>query len=269
MAKVEFKNVYKIFSRRQVELLPKVKAGMGKEALLNEYNATLGVNDMSLAIEENEFFVLMGLSGSGKSTVIRHVNGLIEPTAGEVLVDGQNVSGLSGEPLLQLRQRKVSMVFQKFALFPHKTVFENIAFGLRVRGERKEEFTPKVMHWLERVGLAGYENRLPRQLSGGMQQRVGIARALVVETEILMMDEPFSALDPLIRAEMQETMLGLRKELKKTILFVTHDVDEAFKLADRVAIMKDGALVQCGTPQELTDRPASDYVRRFTEKMRG
>jgi glycine betaine/proline transport system ATP-binding protein len=263
--KIEFRNIYKVFGAKPLEGLQFVKNGGSKDDLLDQQNQTLGINNLSLAIEENEFFVIMGLSGSGKSTLIRHLNSLIGATDGSVLVDGQDVTHLKGDALLNFRRHKVSMVFQKFALLPHKTVKENIALGLRIRGEGKEEKNKKVQKWIDIVGLTGYEDSYPRQLSGGMQQRVGIARALAVETDILIMDEPFSALDPLIRAEMQDVVLGLKDKMKKTVVFVTHDLEEAVKLGDRMAILKDGELVQLGTPENIVNNPNCEYVSKFVE----
>jgi glycine betaine/proline transport system ATP-binding protein len=264
---IQLKNIYKIFGKNPQKAFELLKKGKSKDFILSETNHTIGIHNLSLEIPKNTFYVLMGLSGSGKSTLIRHLNGLIQPTSGEVFVDGENILNFNKTQWTNYRRYKISMVFQKFALFPHKTVFENASFGLEIRGETKKNTLPLVMHWIEKVGLRGYENSYPHQLSGGMQQRVGIARALAVNPDILLMDEPFGALDPLIRAEMQETLLELCKDLQKTIIFVTHDLDEAIKLSDKIAILKDGELVQEGTANEIIENPASEYVEKFVEKI--
>ena len=265
--KVEFKNIYKIFESHHPDDLSSVKNGLTKKQLLEERNLNLGINNISLKIFKNEFFVLMGLSGSGKSTLIRHINGLIEATDGQVLVDEQDVTQLNSEELIEFRRHKASMVFQRFGLLPHKTVFENVEFGLNIRGEIKDESHAKVTKWIETVGLKGYENAFPKNLSGGMQQRVGIARGLATETDILIMDEPFSALDPVIRSEMQDVVLELKNKMKKTVIFVTHDLEEAIKLGDRMAVLKDGEIVQIGTPSEIVNSPNSKYVKKFVESV--
>jgi len=265
MVKIEFKNIHKIFGKNPQQSMEYLNNGMSKEDLLEKYGHTVGIHNLNLSIQEGEFFVIMGLSGSGKSTLVRHLNGLIEATSGQVMVDGQDVTHLTHEELLVFRRYKVSMVFQKFGLFPHKTVMENVSYGLKVRGEAKKQRLEKSQTWIETVGLSGYENVYPNALSGGMQQRVGIARALCTETDILIMDEPFSALDPMIRTEMQDVVLGLKEKLKKTIIFVTHDLSEAVKLADRMAILNNGELIQVGTPQEIRETPNCDYVKRFVE----
>jgi glycine betaine/proline transport system ATP-binding protein len=209
----------------------------------------------------------MGLSGSGKSTLIRHFNRLIEPTAGQILVDGQDVMALGPRELEQFRQRTMSMVFQRFGLFPHRNVLDNAAYGLQVQGMPKAEREAKARHWLEQVGLKGFEKQYPRQLSGGMQQRVGLARALATDADILLMDEAFSALDPLIRREMQDQLLALQAKLNKTIVFITHDLDEALRLGNRIAILKDGELVQEGAPEDILLNPANDYVQAFLQDV--
>tara|TARA_B100000925_G_scaffold57475_2_gene38098 strand:+ start:9456 stop:10271 length:816 start_codon:yes stop_codon:yes gene_type:complete len=266
--KIDFKNIFKVFGKKPHNGVTFVKSGGTKEELLTQQKQTLGINNISLSIKKNEFFVIMGLSGSGKSTLIRHLNGLIEATDGEVLFDGRDVTHLKGEDLLEFRRQKVSMVFQKFGLLPHKNILENVAFGLSIRGEKKDIQKGKAKSWIDVVGLNGYEDSYPRQLSGGMQQRVGIARALACETDVLIMDEPFSALDPLIRNEMQDVVLGLKDKMKKTVVFVTHDLDEAIKLADRMAILKDGELVQIGTPVDIINNPNCEYVSRFVENVK-
>jgi len=220
---------------------------------------------ISLEIGEGEIFVVIGLSGSGKSTLVRHVNRLIDPTAGRVLVDGQDVTGFDDGALRAYRQRSVSMVFQGFGLMPHRNVLDNVAFGLLARGEERAAALDKARHWVETVGLSGYEGVRPDGLSGGMRQRVGLARALAVDTGILLMDEAFSALDPLTRADMQDLLLDLQARLKKTVLFVTHDLDEAVRLGNRIAVMRDGEVVQVDTPAAILAHPADNYVRRFVQ----
>jgi glycine betaine/proline transport system ATP-binding protein len=270
MGDIVLRNVTKIFGPAPHRALERVRAGATKEALLAQTGHTIGVRDVSLTIEAGTCFVVMGLSGSGKSTLIRHLNRLIEPTAGEILFEGEDILQLDAEALRRFRRDRTSMVFQRFALFPHKTVLENAAYGLdvqaRSRAERRAN-QEKARRWLERVGLAGYEAQYPSQLSGGMQQRVGLARALATEAEVMLMDEAFSALDPLIRREMQDQLLRLQAELHRTIVFITHDLDEALRLGDRIAIMNDGAIEQLGRPEEILQRPASAYVARFIEDV--
>lgn len=236
---------------------------MGKAELLQKHGHVLGLQNINVDMKAGEITVVMGLPGSGKSTLIRHVNRLIEPTAGEIEIDGQNILTLSSTELLQFRQPKMSMVFQKFALFPHRTVLQNAAMALEVRGENTAKREAEAANWLDRVGLIGFEGHYPHQLSGGMQQRVGIARALASNSDIMLMDEAFSALDPLIRTDMQNLLLELQTELHKTIVFITHDLDEALKLADHLAILKDGAVVQQGEPQEILLNPADPYIEDF------
>ena len=270
MALIEIRNVYKIFGegREQEAALDLARAGVEKNDVLVETGCTLGLKDVSLSVERGETFVVMGLSGSGKSTLIRHINRLIDPTTGQVLVDGRDVLEFSPEELLAFRRGAVSMVFQRFALFPHMTVLENVGYGLEVQGVDPEERRRRAMAWIEDVELTGYENAYPAQLSGGMQQRVGLARALCTDPEILLMDEPFSALDPLIRKQMQEHLIALQRDLKKTIVFITHDLDEALHLGDHVAILKDGVIDQIGKPNEILLRPATDYVREFVREVK-
>lgn len=244
-----------------------LQRGTSKSELMEKTGHTIGLQDVSLSVEAGETFVVMGLSGSGKSTLIRCLNRLIEPTAGQILVDGQDVTKLSEEGLRELRQKKMAMVFQRFGLLPHRTVLENIAYGLEVQGVAGPERLEKATQWVETVGLKGWEHSYPSQLSGGMQQRVGIARALCTDPEILLMDEPFSALDPLIRREMQEELISLQAKLNKTIVFITHDLDEALRLGDHIAILKDGQLVQVGTSEEILTKPADDYVADFTRDV--
>jgi glycine betaine/proline transport system ATP-binding protein len=240
---------------------------MGKEELLARHGHVLGLNNINVDMQAGEITVVMGLSGSGKSTLIRHLNRLIEPTVGEIIVQGEDVMGLSEDGLRLARQQKMSMVFQKFALLPHKTVLKNAGMPLSVRGEDEETCEKEATKWLDRVGLIGYENHYPAQLSGGMQQRVGIARALTANTDIMLMDEAFSALDPLIRTDMQNLLLELQKELQKTIIFITHDLDEALKLADHLVILKDGAVVQQGEPQGILLNPCDPYIEDFVSDI--
>lgn len=265
--KVRLRGLYKIFGSKDKDVLHHVKKGMGKEDLLEQHQHVLGLQDINVDMQAGEITVVMGLSGSGKSTLIRHLNRLIEPTAGEILIDGVDVMGLSEEDLREARQTKMSMVFQKFALLPHRTVLQNAAMALAVRGADEATQTQEAMKWLARVGLQGYEDRYPAQLSGGMQQRVGIARALTANTDIMLMDEAFSALDPLIRTDMQNLLLELQDELQKTIVFITHDLDEALKLADHLVILKDGAVVQQGEPQGILMNPCDPYIEDFVSDI--
>lgn len=263
MSKIEVRKLYKIFGPEPGKALEKLKAGMSKEDLLQKLGHTVGVCDVSFSVEQGEIFVVMGLSGSGKSTLVRCLNRLIEPTAGEVLIDGEVITGLSSEKLRLFRQKKMSMVFQRFALFPHRTILQNVAYGLEIQGMNKQEREERALDMLSTVGLKEWGSVYPDQLSGGMQQRVGLARALAVDPDILLMDEPFSALDPLIRKEMQEELSELQSNMQKTIIFITHDLDEALKLGDRIAIMKDGQIVQLGTPEEILTNPSTEYVANF------
>ena len=264
---IKINQLYKIFGDGQENALELVKNGIGKEELLEKSNCVLGLNNISLNIEKAKIQVVMGLSGSGKSTLIRHLNRLIEPTSGEILFNNTNILNLTQKELIQFRQNKMSMVFQKFALFPHKTVLQNVGYGLAVQNIPKGEWIEKATKWINRVGLEGYEIYYPGQLSGGMQQRVGLARALATDAEILLMDEAFSALDPLIRSEMQNILLDLQNELHKTIIFITHDLDEALKIGDRIAILRDGSMIQDSDPQEIIMNPADDYVSDFIKDI--
>lgn len=261
--KVSIKGLYKIFGDDSRAMLEHVKAGMGKPELLENYGHVLGLQNINIDMNAGEITVIMGLSGSGKSTLIRHLNRLIEPTAGDILVDGENVMEYEDAQLQSLRQNRMSMVFQKFALFPHRTVLENSGMARRVRGEDEASANVEGQKWLERVGLEGYEGHYPSQLSGGMQQRVGIARALASDSDIMLMDEAFSALDPLIRTDMQDLLLELQRELQKTVVFITHDLDEALKLADHLVILKDGAIIQQGEPQNILLHPNDPYIIDF------
>lgn len=267
MAKVSVKSLYKIYGPKAQKALSLVKEGISKDELLAKTGNGIGINDANFDVEEGEIFVVMGLSGSGKSTMIRCLNRLIEPTAGEIHIDGVNIVGCSENVLLEVRRKKVAMVFQHFALFPHRTVADNVAYGLEVQKVPLEERSKKAYEALEMVGLKGYETSFPSSLSGGMQQRVGLARALATDADILLMDEAFSALDPLIRTEMQDELMALQEKMKKTIIFITHDLDEALKIGDRIAIMKEGVVVQIGTPEEILDKPADDYVKAFIKDV--
>ena len=265
--KVSIKNLYKIFGSNPQSVLGEAQAGMSKADLLEKHGHVLGLRDVNIDIKARGIQVIMGLSGSGKSTLIRHINRLIEPTAGEIIIDGQDVLSMSEDELLEFRRFKASMVFQKFGLLPHRTVQDNAAYGLTIQGMDKAEAIEKSSYWVKRVGLAGFENHYPAQLSGGMQQRVGLARALATDAQILLMDEAFSALDPLIRTDMQDVLLDLQEELHKTIIFITHDLDEALRIGDDIAILRDGAVIQQGTPQEIVLNPADDYVRDFIKDI--
>ena len=264
---IKVNQLYKIFGDKPIEALDLVKNGMGKDELLEKSNCVLGLNNINLNINKAKIQVVMGLSGSGKSTLIRHLNRLIEPTSGQVLVNDTDILKLNSKELVQFRQNNMSMVFQKFALFPHKTVLQNVGYGLAIQNISEKEWSEKAQRWISRVGLDGYESYYPGQLSGGMQQRVGLARALATDAEILLMDEAFSALDPLIRSEMQNILLDLQNELHKTIIFITHDLDEALKIGDRIAILRDGSMVQDSDPQEIIMKPADDYVSDFIKDI--
>ncbi len=261
--KISVEGLYKIFGDDPASVLDQARSGMSKPDLLAKHNHVLGLRDIDVEMRAGEITVIMGLSGSGKSTLIRHLNRLIEPTAGRILVDGDDVMAYGSQALRELRQTRMSMVFQKFALLPHRTVAENAGMALAIRGASRTEAAKDGERWLARVGLEGYGDYLPAQLSGGMQQRVGLARALASNAEIMLMDEAFSALDPLIRTDMQNLLIELQGELQKTIVFITHDLDEALKLADHLVILKDGEIVQQGDPQAIVMQPADDYVADF------
>ena len=265
--KVTIRNLYKIFGSSPSSMVERVKNGISKKDLLDKHGHVLALTDVNLDVPARRIQVIMGLSGSGKSTLIRHVNRLIEPTTGEIIIDGQNVLGMNQNELREFRKQKASMVFQKFALLPHYTVADNVAFGLTIQNIPKNEALERSSKWVERVGLAGYERHFPDQLSGGMQQRVGLARALTTDAEILLMDEAFSALDPLIRTDMQDVLLSLQEELHKTILFITHDLDEALRIGDNIAILRDGEIVQKGSPQEIVLKPSDGYVSDFIKDI--
>lgn len=261
--KIEIKNLFKIFGPHPKNALKLLKDGLDKEAIFEKTETTVGVQDASFEIYTGEIFVIMGLSGSGKSTMVRMLNRLIEPTVGEVLIDGEDIVTMSDEQLVKVRRAKLSMVFQSFALMPHMTVLQNAAFGLEMDGVDKETREKRALQALEQVGLDAWAESMPNELSGGMQQRVGLARGLAVDPDILLMDEAFSALDPLIRTEMQDELLKLQSKSKRTIVFISHDLDEAMRIGDRIAIMEGGRVVQVGTPEEILQNPADDYVRAF------
>ena len=265
--KIQIKNLYKIFGKNTKSALEQVKDGVNKDELLEKHNHVLGLKDINLDIKEKSIQVVMGLSGSGKSTLIRHVNRLIEPTDGSVVVDGEDVLKMNDESLRDFRRKKTAMVFQRFALLPHKTVLENTLFGLHIQKVDEKEANTRARRWIDRVGLSGYEEKYPQHLSGGMQQRVGLARALTNDGEILLMDEAFSALDPLIRKDMQDILLELQDELHKTVVFITHDLDEALKIGDRIAILKDGIMDQEGIPADILLSPKTQYVKDFVEDV--
>jgi len=267
MSKIEINNIYKIFGNDPDSVMDMVKNGSTKDEVLEQTGHTVGLDNVSLNIEEGETFVCMGLSGSGKSTLIRHLNRLIDPTAGEVLIDGENVMSFNPEQLIDFRRHKMSMVFQRFGLFPHKTVMQNVGYGLEMQGKSEDERDKIAMEKIEAVGLNGFENQFPNQLSGGMQQRVGLARALATNSDIMLMDEAFSALDPLIRSDMQKQLLDLQAQLKKTIVFITHDLDESLRLGDHIGILNAGKLVQVGTPVDIIMNPADDYVKAFVKDV--
>ncbi|PZL73082.1 glycine betaine/L-proline ABC transporter ATP-binding protein [Enterococcus plantarum] len=267
LPKVKVSHLTKIFGKKSKQALEMIKENKDKTEILKKTGATVGVYDVNFEVEEGEIFVIMGLSGSGKSTLIRLLNRLIEPTSGDIFIDNQEIAKLDKEGLREVRRNKMSMVFQNFGLFPHRTILENTEYGLEVRGVPKEERTAKAEKALENSSLLAFKDQFPNQLSGGMQQRVGLARALANDPEILLMDEAFSALDPLIRREMQDELVDLQDNVKKTIIFITHDLNEALRIGDRIALMKDGQIMQIGTGEEILTNPANDYVRTFVEDV--
>lgn len=264
---IEFKHIWKIFGPNPQHVVKTIQPEQDRAEILATTGHVVAVRDVSFEIEKGEIFVVMGLSGSGKSTLIRCLSRLIEPTAGAVLINGEDVTAMSDSRLRELRRSTVSMVFQRFGLFPHRRVIDNVAYGLEIQGMSADKRRQKAEEVLGLVGLKGWENHYPHELSGGMQQRVGLGRALAVDPEILLCDEPFSALDPLIRRDMQNELIHLQQTLKKTIVFITHDFLEALKLGDRIAIMKDGVIVQIGTPQQIVGNPADAYVREFVRDV--
>jgi glycine betaine/proline transport system ATP-binding protein len=264
---IEISGLYQVFGNKAASVLPMVKAGKSKDEVLAETGHTVGLRDINLDVKRGEIFVIMGLSGSGKSTMIRHFNRLIDPTEGQIKVEGNDIMKLSDKELIQFRRHKMSMVFQHFGLMPHRTVLDNVAYGLAIQKVDKATRLADANQWLETVGLGGYGDQYPSQLSGGQQQRVGLARALCTNAEILLMDEAFSALDPLIRSEMQDQLIELQAKLKKTIIFITHDLDEALRIGDRIAILKDGILSQVGKPVDILLNPADAYVEAFVKDV--
>lgn len=264
---IRINGLYKIFGSHAEDHIDAVKAGLSKTDLLNKHAHVLGLRDINLDIPSGCIQVIMGLSGSGKSTLIRHINRLIDPTAGEVLVDGVDIVKMNDQALREFRRQQTAMVFQKFALLPHRTVLENTVYGLEIQGMPRSKSTDIAMRWLERVGLKGFEQRYPNQLSGGMQQRVGLARALANDAPVLLMDEAYSALDPLIRVDMQTVLLDIQKEIRKTIVFITHDLDEALRLGDQIAILRDGEIIQQGTSQDIVLRPQDEYIANFVREV--
>ncbi|MGM0417897.1 MAG: quaternary amine ABC transporter ATP-binding protein [Thermodesulfobacteriota bacterium] len=267
MSKIVIENLYKIFGPNPKKAIKLLEEGTSKDDLLNKHKHAVGVGGVSFDVQEGEILVVMGLSGSGKSTLVRCINRLIEPSGGKVTIDGININKLTEKELREVRQSKFGMVFQHFALFPHRTIAENAEYGLEIKGVDPEERRKTAVQVLEQVGLQGHENSYPAQMSGGMQQRVGLARALSLDPDILLMDEAFSALDPLIRSDMQDELLDLQERVKKTIVFISHDLDEALKLGDRIVLMKDGKIVQIGTPEDILMNPATRYVEKFVEDV--
>ena len=267
MTKIKVEKLTKIFGKNPKKAYQLLEKGQDKKEIFKETGMTVGVNQVSFEVQEGEMVVIMGLSGSGKSTLIRLINRLIEPTAGDIFIDGENISHMGPEALREIRRKKLSMVFQSFALFPHRTILENTAYGLEIQNVDEETRFQKAKEALELVNLGGYEDQYPDQLSGGMQQRVGLARALAADTDIILMDEAFSALDPLIRKGMQDEPEKIQRKMKKTILFITHDLNEALKLGDRIALMRDGKIVQIGSPEEILMDPANTFVERFVEDV--
>ncbi|SFD36765.1 glycine betaine/proline transport system ATP-binding protein [Lentibacillus persicus] len=267
MSKIKVDRLTKIFGKRPKQAVKYLDENKSKDDILELTGMTVGVNQATFEVEEGEVFVIMGLSGSGKSTLVRMLNRLIEPTSGDVLLGDENITTMNKEQLRELRRKKMSMVFQNFALLPHKTILKNAEYGLEIQGIDKSEREKKATEALELVGLGGYLDKYPNELSGGMQQRVGLARALANDPEILLMDEAFSALDPLIRKDMQDELMDLQQRVHKTIIFITHDLDEALRIGDRIALMKDGSIVQIGTAEEILMDPANDYVERFVEDV--
>ncbi|MDJ0599114.1 MAG: glycine betaine/L-proline ABC transporter ATP-binding protein [Crocosphaera sp.] len=265
--KICLQNLIKIYGNRPRTALKLFREGRTRDEILELTNQVVGIADISVEINQGELFVIMGLSGSGKSTLVRCLNRLIKPTSGHIYIDEEDIAHVNEKRMREIRLRKISMVFQKFGLFPHKTVLENVEYGLKVQGIEPVKRHQKGKETLALVGLEKWADYLPSSLSGGMQQRVGLARALATDAEILLMDEPFSALDPLIRREMQKELLSLQKELQKTIIFISHDIYEAFRLGDRIAVMKEGKIVQVGTPKKIISQPANDYIRAFLQDI--
>ncbi|RWA96712.1 MAG: glycine betaine/L-proline ABC transporter ATP-binding protein [Mesorhizobium sp.] len=266
-ASIEIRDLYKIFGKSPEKYVEAVRGGMTKAELSKAHGQILGLNNINISMPAGKIQVVMGLSGSGKSTLIRHINRLIEPTSGSIMIDGRDVLEMSELELREFRRNHTAMVFQRFGLLPHRTVIDNVTFGLEVRGVEAAKSRDTAMRWIDRVGLSGFETRYPNELSGGMQQRVGLARALSNNASILLMDEAYSALDPLIRTDMQTMLLELQTELKKTIVFITHDLDEALRLGDQIVILRDGSIIQQGNSQDILLRPADDYIERFVKDV--
>ena len=264
---ISIKNLYKIFGDNPKNMMQYLLEGITKQDLLDQHNHVLALNNINLDIKSKHIHVIMGLSGSGKSTLIRHVNRLIEPTSGKIIVDGKNMLDMPDDELREFRRFKASMVFQKFALLPHRSVIKNVAYGLLIQGVNKVEAYERSQKWIDKVSLNGYENSYPYQLSGGMQQRVGLARAMATDAGILLMDEAFSSLDPLIRSSMQEILLDLQKELNKTIIFITHDLNEALRIGDQISILRDGEIIQTGSPEDILLGPKDKYISNFIKDI--
>lgn len=267
LPKVTVENLSKVFGKKEEQALKLANEGKKKSEILERTGATVGVNNASFSVEQGEIFVIMGLSGSGKSTLVRLLNRLIEPSQGNIFIDGKNVSKMGKEDLRNVRRKEMSMVFQNFGLFPQKTILENTEYGLEIQGMAKAERRERAEKALDNAGLLAYKDQYPSQLSGGMQQRVGLARALANDPEILLMDEAFSALDPLIRREMQDELLDMQEKVNKTIIFITHDLNEALRIGNHIALMKDGEIMQIGTGEEILTNPANDYVEKFVEDV--
>ena len=265
--KIVCTDIWKVFGPHEKNVLSNLDKTLSRSEVQEKTGHVVAVKDVTFSVQKGETFVVMGLSGSGKSTLVRCLSRLIEPTAGQVSIDGQDVTTMSNRDLTELRRNRMSMVFQHFGLFPHRRVIDNIGYGLEIRGVKKKDRLEKSMETLNLVGLDGWDQHYPRELSGGMQQRVGLARALAVDPEILIFDEPFSALDPLIRREMQDELLSIQKLVQKTMVFITHDFSEAIKMGDHIAIMKDGEISQVGTPEEIVANPIDQYVKDFTEDV--
>ena len=267
MTDIRIRNLYKVYGDKPKVMMQYLLKGMVKKDLLDEHNHVLGLSNINLDIKSKQIHVIMGLSGSGKSTLIRHLNRIIEPTSGKVIVDGKNIIEMSEYELREFRRYKASMVFQKFGLLPHRTVLQNVAYGLLIQGKNKVEANQRAQNWIDRVALTGFENNYPYQLSGGMQQRVGLARALATDAGILLMDEAFSSLDPLIRTSMQDMLLAIQEELNKTIVFITHDINEALRIGANISILRDGSIIQTGSPEDILLRPKDKYITTFIKDI--
>lgn len=266
--KIRIEDVYKVYGRHEQRAVTMLREGADRNAVREATGCTVGLAGVTVGIPEGCITCVMGLSGSGKSTLVRHLNRLIDPSAGRILLDGNDILSLDMPALRELRRRKISMVFQAFGLMPHMNVLDNVAFGLRVRGDPRSQAHETATQWIERVGLSDYRAHFPDELSGGMRQRVGLARALAIDADVLLMDEAFSALDPLIRYDMQDQLLELQQRLHKTIVFITHDIQEALRLGDRIVILREGRVEQVGTPSEIREHPANAYVERFVRDRR-